>query len=121
MALHIVSQIYVAVPTVSEYRVISHLDLKNLGILHLMSCITQPYESDMYRHRYLSCQCKCIRVWVKYTDKMCLVKHQDFSPVFIWFHNQNKIFLFPLPDSLSIIFVEYPRSAKIQGGEQERG
>lgn len=48
MALHIVNQIYAAVPTMSEYSVISHLDLINLGILHIMSCITETYESDMY-------------------------------------------------------------------------
>lgn len=50
-----------------------------------MSCITQPYESDMYCHSYLSCPCKCIRVWFRYTDKMCWVKYQDFRPVLYGF------------------------------------
>lgn len=55
--------------------------------------------SDMYCHHYLSCPCKCIRVWFKYRYKwlrLSWVKYQDFSPVFIWFNNLNKIFLLPL-------------------------
>lgn len=66
---------------------------------YFTSCITQPNESDMYCHHYLSCPCKCIRVWFKYRYKwlrLCWVKYQDLSPVFIWFNNQNKIFLLPL-------------------------
>lgn len=47
MALHILSQIYAAVPTMSEYSVISRLGLINLGILHPIPA-SQIYESDMY-------------------------------------------------------------------------